>query len=268
MRRVRLALVAVLLMGVGCQSASQHRNSSVVDYLYPDSRNVQVSSEVPRLTLPLKVGVAFTPVTGYGPVELSEVQKTELLQSVSRNFRDLEFVRSIEIVPSAYLRPGGSFENLQQLKRMFDIDVIALVSYDQTRFTDEGWASIAYWTLVGAYVVPGEKNATHTLLDTVVYDIDSRKMLFRAPGTSSVKSSATPINLQEQTRKDAAEGFELASSDLVTNLTSELEVFRQRIKKAPEEVQIAKREGYQGSGSGGWFLLLLAFAGLAAARRT
>ncbi len=48
---------------------------------------------------------------------------------------------------------------------MYDIDVIALVSYDQVQFTDGSFLSLTYWTIVGAYVVAGEKNDTSTMLD-------------------------------------------------------------------------------------------------------
>lgn len=256
----RLMLLAGLFLMGACQTISSHRNSSVVDYLYPDSRNVAVSEQVPTLTLPIKVGVAFTPSHFQNAPALTEVEKQTLLKNVSRHFEALDFVEDIEIIPSAYLRPEGSFENLDQLQRMFGIDVIALVSYDQARFTEEGMASIAYWTIVGAYVVPGEKNATHTLMDAVVYDISSRKLLFRAPGTSSVKSSATLVDREAQVREDAVEGFHEASADLVENLQTELDTFKQRIKDAPEEVKIAQREGYAGSGAGGLSLLILALA--------
>jgi len=149
---------------------------------------------------------------------------------------------------------------------MFNVDVIALVSYDQTRFTDEGLASLAYWTLIGAYVVPGEKNTTHTMMDAVLYDIDSRQLLFRAPGTSAVKSSATPINLEATLREDALAGFDAASEDLIANLKLQLKRFQQRIKDAPEEVQLARRDGSAAAGSpaGVAFVALL---GLMAARR-
>lgn len=269
MRHIFTILAASILLA-GCQMSGSFRNSSAVEYLYPNTRRQEVSQEIPHLTLPLRVGVAFTP-GGFGQLTgLTEVEKQALLRKVSENFHALDFVDAIEIIPSSYLRPGGSFENLDQLKRMFDIDVIALVSYDQTRFTDEGFASVAYWTILGAYVVKGEKNTTHTMLDTVVYDIDSRKLLFRAPGVSSVKSSATLVNLQEQQREDAMKGFDLASADLVKNLTTQLDIFREKAKASPSEVQIAKREGYKGSASASLLMLLASLmAGMALrARRT
>lgn len=100
----------------------------------------------------------------------------------------------------------------------------SLSSPDQVQFTDTGLLSLTYWTLVGAYVVKGEKNDTQTMLDAAVYDIRSRKLLFRAPGISRVKNSATPVNLTEKLRLDRDEGFRLAAAELVTNLHRELEL--------------------------------------------
>jgi rhombotail lipoprotein len=156
---------------------------------------------------------------------------------------------------------------------MYGIDVIALVSYDQVQFTDEGFLSLTYWTIVGAYVVSGEKNDTSTMLDTVVYDIRSRKMLFRAPGTSVVHGSATPVNLSEELREDSLKGFNLAADNMVANLKVELEKFKDKIKAKPEEVKIEHRAGYTGAGGGAIslyslvILLLVSMARLLTRRR-
>ena len=160
------------------------------------------------------------------------------------------------MIPSAYLTPGGSFTNLSQIQTMYGIDVIALVSYDQVQFTDAGVLSLSYWTIVGAYVVSGEKNDTSTLLDTVVYDISSRKMLFRAPGTSKVEGRATPVNLSEELRADSIAGFEKAADNMTRNLQSQLEAFKEKIKEAPANVKISHRPGYSGGGSVGLVVLL------------
>ena len=228
---------------------SQHQSSSAVQYLYPDQSNYVETQDIPRLALPLKVGIAFVPEGNVRNQTLTEKDKMELMNEVSKNFKKYDFVKSIELIPSAYLRERGSFANLDQIRTMYGIDVIALLSYDQTQFTDEGIASITYWTIVGAYIIPGEKNDTHTMVDATVYDIQSRKMLFRAPGTNHINSNATPINLSEQLRSDSIESFKEASKDLVTNLEIQLELFREKVKELPEEYQIVHRPGYTGGGS-------------------
>jgi rhombotail lipoprotein len=240
--------------------------SSVVDYLYPQKEVAEIPS-IPHLSLPLRVGVAFVPESSRmsRPDSLSEKDKMDLMQRISAEFRSLPFVKDIELIPSAYLMPGGSFTNLDQIRTMYGVDVMALLSFDQVQHTDEGLLSLSYWTIVGAYVIRGEKNDTSTMMDAAVYDIASRKMLFRAPGTSHVKGSATLVNLPEQLRADSAEGFSLAADNLVVNLNGELQRFQAKVKEQPEEYVVRHKAGYTGGGSlGGTFALaLLGLGGLA-----
>jgi rhombotail lipoprotein len=240
-----------------------------MDYLYPRDVEHVDTPTLPTLSLPLKIGVAFVPEPqpkGHGgafvtpgPGHFSEKQKLALARQISDDFREYPFVGSIELIPSAYLTARGGFANLDQIRSMFGVDVIALLSYDQVQFTDEGLLSLTYWTVVGAYVVRGEKNDTKTMMDAVVYDNASRKLLFRAPGISQIKGSATPINLTEQLRLDSEQGFNVAATNLVANLQEQLELFRERVKSAPEEYKIVRKPGYTGAGSlGGFDLVLLA----------
>ena len=238
----------VLLSSCGAQ-LSRHHSSSVVQYLYPDQSNHIETPGIPKLALPLKVGIAFVPESDKRNHHLTERDKMELMNAVSKDFKKYDFVHSIELIPSAYLTEKGSFANLDQIRTMYGIDVIALLSYDQTQFTDEGLASITYWTLVGAYIIPGEKNDTHTMVDASVYDIQSRKMLFRAPGINHIKSHATPVNLSEQLRTDSINSFKEASKELVANLEIQLELFKEKVKELPEEYKIVHKPGYTGGGS-------------------
>ncbi len=255
MQLLRKLFMIFLFMAVYGQLTScatskpRHYSSNVVQYLYPNKRQPVEIPEIPLLSLPLKVGIAFVPETMSNHKTLTELNKTDLMKEVSTHFKKYDFVKSIEIIPSPYLTQNGSFANLDQIRTMFGIDVIALLSYDQTRFTDKGLASITYWTIVGAYIVPGEKNDTHTMVDATVYDIKSRKMLFRAPGTSHMKSRATPVNLSEQVRKDSLKGFKLASRKLVINLEEQLRLFKEKVKEAPQDYQIIHKPGYTGGGS-------------------
>ena len=143
---------------------------------------------------------------------------------------------------------------------MFDVDVIALVSYDQIQFSAEGFWSFAYLTVVGARVVEGEKNDTQTMIDTAVYDIRSRKLLFRAPGTSRIKASAAPINLVFELRNDSERGFQRAATNMVSNLQEQLAQFQERVKDAPEEYKIVHKPGYVGGGAVGMVQVLMASA--------
>ncbi len=253
MEKPTVWLTIVMLMfvlGTGCAVRStNHRSSSVVSYLYPNQKEHVDVPGTPKLALPLKVGIAFVPESRIAYQALTETNKMDLMKEVSQHFKQYDFVKSIEIIPSAYLRDEGGFTNLDQIRTMYGIDVITLLSYDQTQFTDEGLASITYWTIIGAYIIPGEKNDTHTMVDATVYDIQSRKMLFRAPGTNHIKNTSTPIALSEKLRQDSLESFQLASRDLIQNLDAQLQLFKQKVKEAPKDYQISHRPGYTGGGS-------------------
>lgn len=270
-------LIVLLALGLSACAGQQLRNkSSVVDYLYPEQAKTEVQPSIPVLGLPLKVGIAFVPeqrpqsrggnlwAGATHTSRLSELDKSKLLEKVAAHFRRYEFVDEIEVIPSPYLRPAGSFANLDQIQTMYGIDVIALVSYDQVQFTDEGLLSMTYWTLFGAYVVSGEKNDTSTLLDTAVYDIKSRKLLFRAPGTNTTKGSATLVNLSEQLRRDSLTSFEGATEEMIKNLDLELGKFKDKIKHAPQKTKIIHRQGYVGGGVGALSMLDLSLFSFAA----
>jgi len=249
-RAIGLVILGIAIVAAsGCAGVrGRQTTTSVVDYLYPDARDPVAEQGVPVLTLPMRVGVAFVPEK-MGHESLTEAKKAELLERVAANFRTLEFIKSIDIIPSAYLTPRGGFANLNQIRTMHDIETIALVSYDQTQFTDEGMASIVYWTIVGAYVVPGEKNSTHTMVDAVIMHIPSRKMLFRAPGVSQVKGLSTPVNLTEELRMDSAKGFDLAVDNMIKNLAPQIVSFQEKVKSSPEEYQVVRASSSRGGGA-------------------
>ena len=255
-----LASLPIIALMSGCSVAtgSTKHVTSTVDYLYPNMNDPIVKPGIPVLALPLHVGIAFVPGEGGGnygrglpkfnvhsPASdsvfvLTEQKKTALMQEVADHFRTYAFVKAIEIIPSAELTPRGSFADLDRIRTMHGVDVIALLSYDQAQFTDEGLLSLTYWTIVGAYVIPGEKNDTHTMLDAVIYDIKSRKMLFRAPGTSHIKGSATPTNLSEQLRADSDKGFTEAAKSMIINLDEQLARFKEKVKENPTEYKVIK----------------------------
>jgi len=243
-----ILLVSVAFIGCAYQS-KRHHSSSVYEYLYSDKEGHIETPGIPVLSLPLRVGIAFVPETEGRHHTLTEKDRMSLMNEVSKHFRKYEFVKEIELIPSPYLTGKGSFANLDQIRTMYGVDVITLLSYDQTQFTDEGLASITYWTIIGAYIIPGEKNDTHTMVDAVVYDIQSQKMLFRAPGISHIKGLATPINLNEELRADSIQGFTEASVEVIKNLDIQLELFKGKIKEQPEEYKVVHKPGYTGGGS-------------------
>ena len=133
-------------------------------------------------------------------------------------------------------------------------------------------ASLLYWTIVGAYFVKGSKNDVQTFVDSAVFDVKSRKLLFRAPGIDRIESTSTLVHSVEESRRARERSFEQAMADMTVNLGKELESFRERIK-VDRSVTVAQAGGDTGrTGGGALGLELLAWIGActvlgAAARR-
>ena len=152
--------------------------TSMIRFLGSDENTIRKQENIePTIRVPLKVGFAFAPSYDYGQ-GFPEKERMNLMEDIAAKFREYKFVESIELIPSLYLEEGGGFSNLDKLRNLFGIDVIMLLSYDQSQFKDTGALSITYWTIVGYYFVEGEKNDTHTLMDAALFHIPSRKMLF------------------------------------------------------------------------------------------
>jgi len=256
-RLTSFGLALALLMAFGCNTPqTTTRRSSLMDYLYPKQQNAPVPNPAgARLKLPLKLGIAFVP-GGSSSWRVQNLmapgQEKPLLDVVKQSFKDKPWVADIKLVPSTYLRTGGGFENMDQVARMYGVDVMALVSVDQIQYTDPRWYSFTYLSVVGAYVLPGDANDTRTLIDAAVYDVASHTFLLRAPGQSQMKGSSTWAHREVQLREHSAKGLQLAMTDLAKNLDAEVASFKAEIASGDrKDVDVVDRQGVSLRQSGG-----------------
>ena len=257
MRSPILSLVsALLLLAFGCATPETvQRRSSLSSYLGAKTTPPEELSAGPvRLQLPLRLGIAFVPAdagqrTGSmnmaapaNPMGAGEEQA--LQQQVADLFGQKPWAMSFKIIPSLYLAKGGGFEDLSQVARSFGVDVVALVSVDQVQFSSPRWYAWTYWTLVGAYMVKGDKNDTTTLVDAAVYHVPSRTFLFRAGAVGTVKGGSTWSNREEAFRQQSRESLKLAMANLSTSLDQGVAGFKQDLLKgARKDVQLVDKDG-------------------------
>lgn len=224
-------------------------STSLVDFLYPDGEGRRShAGDIPVITLPVRVGLAFVPSRQWRQNGFHESQQLELLEQVKKEFEQFDYIETIEVIPSAYLDKDGGFDSLDRVSRLYGVDVMALVSYDQMRRSEENTSSLLYWTIVGAYLIPGNDNSVQTFVDTAVFDIKSRQLLFRAPGLSKLEDSSTAIKIDESIRQQSAEGFGLAMTDMRSNLNLELSSFKDKVRDE-KVAKIQRRESYSGAGA-------------------
>jgi len=276
-----LGAALILLTSLGCNEPhTTTRRSSLMDYLYPKKQAAPTPNPAgARLKLPLRLGIAFVPAGTSSwrvPNLMAPGQEKPLLDVVKQSFKDRPWISEIKLVPSNYLRPEGGFENMDQVARMYGVDVMALVSVDQIQYTDPRWYSFTYLSIVGAYVLPGDANDTRTLIDAAVYDVASHTFLLRAPGQSQIKGSSTWAHREVQLREHSGKGMQMAMADLAKNLDAEVGAFKAEIASGDrKDVDVVDRKGVSlresggknFGGSFGWLELLGGLLALGAAFR-
>jgi rhombotail lipoprotein len=234
--RHRIALLflslSLAMLAVGCVGTlpPSRRVNSALDFLYPAGATAAEPAGEVVLRLPLRVGLAFAPNRDLRMDPITEEQRQALLARVAAAFKEHEALSDLKVVPTTYLQPGGGFANLEQIRSSLGLDLIVLLSYDQSQFTESTRASWTYLTVVGPLLIEGEKNDTRTVMDAVVYDIRSRALLFRAAGESVVKGRSSPLNVERKRRSFAAEGFKTATGDLIASLSTALTRFEEQAK--------------------------------------
>lgn len=190
-------------------------SSSLVDYLYPKGEAPpEAPVSIPHLNLPLRVGIAFVPSRHLSTTAISEATKTELLNDVKAAFIEREYIDHIEVIPDTYLRSSTGFDGMQQVARLYGVDVMALVSYDQVAAVEDQKLSLLYWTIVGAYIIKGTENEVQTFVDTAVFDVTTRKLLFRAPCIDHLQARSTAIESNEVLRKGRIASFSAAVDNM------------------------------------------------------
>ncbi len=260
-----LGMAAFTLLLSGCawlygdmRRDRQESSTPLVDFLYADGKVPEQDAQ-PVLHLPIRVAVSFLP-SGSGPHRFAPAaaDREKVVSTLRERFRSLPYVSEIVIVPDYYLHggKGDGLMQIEQLSRLHRFDLFALVSYDQLQNSFQNDRSLAYWTIVGAYFVRGDRNETHTLLDVAVIDPKSRALVMRAGGASALKGNVTAVDASRHSVAQSTRGFELATEQLVLNFSRELTDFEQRVREGTAPVTVVRQAAKSG-GKGAFDPLLL-----------
>lgn len=265
----RFVLLLCIILLSGCYTLGEYRkrhtqSTSLVQFLYPDGKLPLTDKQNPVLNLPLQVGLAFIP-DRRSETEISPLTKNKLLENVKTAFKSKDYIADIIIIPDLYLQGKQGYSTLQQVKTLYQLDVIALVSYDQLLNSQENILGLSYLTIVGAYIFHGTEYNVNTLMDLAVIDVDSQSILFRAAGTSASKNKRVSYAKHKQAFRDKQNSeFENAMAQMQGNLTLELDKFEIRLRNRDEneKIQVNYRKGYSGGSFSIFLIMTLIMASL------
>jgi rhombotail lipoprotein len=165
------------------------------------------------------------------------------------------------IIPDCSLRAQRGYEALAGVQRLYSVDVMALVSYDQVTHLDENEWSIGYLTIVGAYVLKDSRHDISTLVDLAVVDPATHSLILRAGDVDNRAGTASLVNSDHITREDGLAGFSAATDQLIEHFAAALGRFEEDVKSGKAEVTVVRKSavagspksaGGRGSGAFGW----------------
>jgi rhombotail lipoprotein len=235
---------------VGTCGSHGHNSSSLVEFLYPNGATPPQQNAIPQLRIPLRVGLAFLPSNASDPTGgLDAAHREELLERIRERFSDRKFVAEIVLVPDYYLANHRGFAGLEAVQRLYGLDLMALVSYDQVTYHDENSWSLGYLTIVGAYVLKGSRHDVSTLVDLAVVDPATRSLVLRAGGTDTRHGTTTLVSAQRETREAAVAGYDVATEQMIGHFDAALTKFEADVRSGKAAVQVVrKNEAHSGGG--------------------
>jgi len=233
-------------------SSHARNSSSLVDFLYPHGAAPPQQDAIPQLRIPLRVGLAFLPSNDFDATGgLDAAHREALLERIRQRFSSRKFVAEIVVIPDYYLKGRSGFAGLEGVQRLYGVDVMALVSYDQVVHTDENNWSLGYLTIVGAYVLKGSRHDVSTLVDLAVVDPVSRSLVLRAGGTSTGHGNTTWIDAQRETRGAAVDGYDAAADQMIEHFDAALTKFEADVRSGNAAVKVVRKNDAGRSGGGG-----------------
>lgn len=229
MKTILIAICTSLTLYLGCAEAGSvrtvHRQSNLATYLFGGNAPQHPLQKIP-LTLPARVGVAFVPGDP-GTENIPDTTRKEVVEAVRSQFaKHGRYVAGAQNIPSMYLTPKGGVNNLEQVARQFDVDVIVLLGASQfQKHERNSLAAFLDVTIIGAFVIPGNTVDTSTVLEAAVYHVPSRALIFRSDGTDRQQSRSTRFGSSSAAQNDAVSSIEEASKKLVASIADALVKF-------------------------------------------
>ncbi len=142
------------------------------------------------------------------------------------------------------------------MQRLYSLDLMALVSYDQVTNTDANNWSLGYLTIVGAYVLKGNRYDLSTLLDLAVVDPVTSSLVLRAGGVATRAGTATLVNAPQAERAASTAGYDAAADQMIAHFNTALTDFEAQVTAGRANVQVVHTGGGGGGkGAFGWWEL-------------
>jgi rhombotail lipoprotein len=244
-----LTLVLVAVACAGCAHNGRVRESSSMslDKVIESARDSRVAPDKSPLSFPASVAILMVPGDGQVTDTVLHQAAVELKQVLLGNRK---YIGSVSIVSVFDVNKKMS---LEQVRASYAADIVILIFYNQDQRTmQSGPAALLDAAIVPAFVVPGVKVHTATLIEGVVAHIPSNAVIFRTSGHEERNSYSTSYSEENVAAAASVGSFKAAMADFGNTLSDTLDQFDKfDLSKAPSMTVLAESSSESGSSAGG-----------------
>jgi|GEM_PF-1356120 len=251
-KRLTLGLLTMVLVAValaGCAHNGRVRESSSVtlDKVIESAKDSRVATDKSPLTFPASVAILMVPGDGQVPETVLHQAAEGLKQQLLENKK---YIGSVSIVSTFDVNKKMT---LEQVRSSYAADVVILIFYHQDQRTmQSGPAALLDAAIVPAFVVPGVKVHTATLIEGVVSHIPSNAVIFRTSGHEERNSYSTSYSEENVGAAASVDSFNAAIVDFGKSLSNTLNQFDQfDMSKAASMTALVASSSESGSVVGG-----------------
>jgi rhombotail lipoprotein len=242
-----MVLVAVALAGCAHNGRVRESSSMSLDKVIETARDSRVAPDKSPLSFPASVAILMVPGDGQVTDTVLHQAAMELKQELRENKK---YISSVSIVSMFDVNKKVT---LEQVRASYAADVVILLFYQQDQRTmQSGPAALLDAAIVPAFVVPGVKVHTATLIEGVVAHIPSNAVIFRTSGHEERTSYSTSYSEENVAAAASVESFNAAMVDFGNSLSNTLDQFDQfDLSKAASMTALVESGSESGSAGGG-----------------
>jgi rhombotail lipoprotein len=252
LNRLNLGLLTLVLLAValsGCAHNGQVRESSSMslDKVIESAKDSRIAPDKSPLVFPASVAILMVPGDGQVPETVLYQAAEGLKQQLLENKK---YIGSVSIVSTFDVNKKMT---LEQVRASYAADVVILIFYHQDQRTmQSGPAALLDAAIVPAFVVPGVKVHTATLIEGVVAHIPSNAVIFRTSGHEDRNSYSTSYSVENVGAAASVDSFNAAMVDFGKSLSNTLDQFDHfDFSTAPSMTALVESSGGSGSAIGG-----------------
>lgn len=219
MKLIIIGLAVINIQGCGTLQPRSSSSMSLSSVLEPVKDSL-ASTEKKPLVFPATVAVLMVPGERSHMVPSSTLRLAaeELKKGLLKNSA---YISGVSIINAEDIREKISLKTIRDL---YGADIVAVISYEQDqRRTQGGFFTLLDLAVIPAFIVPGVKVTTSTVVDGKIIHVPSNAIIFRSSGTNERTTYLARVSTEgSKVDEESIDGFISAINKFGENVSGKL----------------------------------------------